>query len=113
MTFLPRSPLALPDPPEPRAPGRPPRRWRHKFGDAFRGLKLGIRGHSSFFVHFFFAALVVAGAIVLRCNVFEWCLLLGCIGAVLTAELVNSSIKTLFRGLAEETKKRTWPGLDI
>jgi diacylglycerol kinase len=116
MTFVPRSPLTLPEPPEPpepRAPGRPPRRWRHKFKDAFRGLKLGIRGHSSFSVHFFFAALVVAGAIVLRCSLEQWCLLLGCVGMVLTAELFNSAIETLFRGLDEETKSRTWPCLDI
>jgi diacylglycerol kinase len=114
MTFLPRSPLTLPEPPEAPARGpRPPRRWRHKFGDAFRGLKLGIRGHSSFFVHFFFAALVVAAAIVLRCDLLQWCLLLGCIGMVLTAELFNSAIETLFRGLDEQTKARAWPCLDI
>ncbi len=114
MTFLPRSPLTLPDdPPKPRAAARPPRRWRHKFGDAFRGLKLGVRGHSSFFVHFFFTALVVAAAIALRCDLLQWCLLLGCIGMVLTAELFNSAIETLFRGLDEETQARTWPCLDI
>ena len=113
MTFLPHSPLTLPDPPAPQAMGRPPRRWRHKFGDAFRGLKLGIRGHSSFSVHFFFAALVVAGAIALRCSLEQWCLLLGCVGMVLTAELFNSAIETLFRGLDEETKARVWPALDI
>ena len=113
MTFLPRSPLTLPDPPEPRGQGRPPRRWRHKFGDAFRGLKLGVRGHSSFFVHFFFAALVVAAAVALRCELMQWCLLLGCIGMVLTAELFNSAVETLFRGLDEETRERAWPALDI
>ena len=45
---------------------RPKRAWRAKFGDAMRGLKLGIRGHSSFFVHFFFSALVLAAAAILR-----------------------------------------------
>src|SRR6266545_7439905 len=113
MTAFPQSPVVVPEPAEPPAQTRPPRPWRHKFGDTFRGLKLGIRGHSSFFVHFFFSALVVAGAIVLSCNLIEWCLLLGCIGAVLTAELFNSAIETLFRGLDDETKKRTWPSLDI
>jgi diacylglycerol kinase len=114
MTFLPHSPLTLPDPAEPPATQeRPPRRWRHKFGDAFRGLKLGIRGHSSFFVHFFFTALVIAAAIALRCELLQWCLLLGCIGMVLTAELFNSAIETLFRGLDEETRRRAWPALDI
>src|SRR5438445_13838140 len=83
---------------------RPRRPWRAKFRDAFRGLKLGIRGHSSFSVHFFFAALVLAAAVVLRCTVIEWCILLLCIGLVLTAELFNSAIETLFRGLDESTR---------
>jgi diacylglycerol kinase len=89
------------------------RPWRDKFRAAIHGLKLGIRGHSSFSVHFFFTALVVAAAIVLRCSALEWCLLLGCIGVVLTAELFNSTIEVLFRGLDEVTKARVWPCLDI
>ncbi len=92
---------------------RPRRPWGAKFRDAFRGLKLGVRGHSSFFVHFFFAALVVAAAAVLRCSVAQWCILLLCIGLVLTAELFNSAIETLFRGLDEATKERSWPALDV
>jgi diacylglycerol kinase len=95
------------------APSRPRRPWGAKFRDAFRGLKLGVRGHSSFFVHFFFAALVLAAAVVLRCNLTEWCILLLCIGMVLTAELFNSAIETLFRGFDEATKERSWPALDI
>ncbi len=70
---------------------RKPRRWRDKFREAFRGVKLGVRGHSSFFVHFFFAALALAAALVLHCDVFEWCLVIGCIGLVVTAELFNSA----------------------
>src|SRR5438105_14573561 len=93
--------------------GKPPRPWRHKFRDAFRGIKLGIRGHSSFSVHFFFAAIVVTAAIVLRCGLEQWCLLLGCIGLVLTAELLNSALETLFRALDELTKELVWPCLDI
>lgn len=92
---------------------RPRRPWRAKFRDAFRGLKLGIRGHSSFFVHFFFTALALAGAVVLRCSLEQTCLLLLCIGLVLTAELFNSAVETLFRGLDEITKERCWPALDI
>jgi diacylglycerol kinase len=92
---------------------RPRRAWRYKFAAAFRGIKLGVRGHSSFFVHFFFTALVLAAAAVLGCGLLEWCVLLGCIGLVLTAELFNSALETLFRGLDEETKSRTWPALDI
>jgi len=76
-------------------------------------MKLGIRGHSSFFVHFFFAALVVTTAIVLRCDPLEWCLLLGCIGLVLTAELFNSTVEIIYRGLDEVTKARVRHCLDI
>jgi diacylglycerol kinase len=89
------------------------RRWRSKFRAALRGVKLGIRGHSSFFVHFFFAALVLAAAVVLRCDLVEWCLLLLCIGGVLTAELINSAVETLFRGQDEPARARTWQALDI
>ena len=104
---------APPTPVEPPARPRSRRPWRDKFRVALRGLKLGIRGHSSFSVHFFFTALVIAAAIVLRCDLVRWCILLGCIGLVLTAELFNSAIETLFRGLDEQTKERTWPCLDI
>jgi diacylglycerol kinase len=95
------------------APPRNKRSWREKFQVAFRGWKFGVRGHSSFFVHFFFTALVVAAAVVLSCNAIEWCLLIGCIGLVLTTELFNSAIETLFRGLPEDIKDRVWPCLDI
>jgi diacylglycerol kinase len=92
---------------------RPRRPWAQKFKDALRGLKLGIRGHSSFFVHFFVAALVIAAAVTLGCTLKEWCLLLLSIGLVFTAELFNSAIETLHRGLDEETRARTWKALDI
>ncbi len=93
--------------PDPRRP------WSGKFGNALRGLKFGVRGHSSFFVHFFFSALVLAGAGILRCPPEQWCLLLLCIGLVFTAELFNSAVETLFRGLDEKTKDRSWRCLDI
>ncbi len=72
-----------------------------------------MRGHSSFFVHFFVAALVVAAGFVFGCARWEWCVLVGCIGFVLTAELFNSALETLFRGLDEATRERAWPALDI
>ena len=62
-------------------------------------MKRGIRGHSSFSVHFFFAVLAVVLAVALECDHWEWCIVAGCIGMVITAELFNSAIETLFRGL--------------
>jgi diacylglycerol kinase len=101
------------DMPDSASRGKRRRSWRHKFRHAFRGLKLGVRGHSSFSVHFFFAALVIAAAIVFRCELLDWCLLLGCIGMVLASELFNSAVETLFHGQDERTKTRTAAALDI
>ena len=89
------------------------RRWREKFAEAFNGIRLGIRDHSSFFVHIFFAVLVVTFAVVLDCLLWEWCLLIGCIGMVLSAELFNSALETLFHGLDDATKGRIQGCLDI
>ena len=94
-------------------PRRPRRSWSAKFATAFRGLKLGVRGHSSFSVHFFVAAGVLAAATVLQCDRSEWCILIACIGGVLTTELLNSAVETLFRGLDYETRERAWHALDI
>lgn len=94
-------------------PRKPPRRWRDKFREAVRGVKRGVRGHSSFFVHFFFAALAVTAALVLECNHYEWCIIIGCVGFVFTAELFNSTVETLFHGLDAESKGRIQGCLDI
>jgi diacylglycerol kinase len=96
-----------------RSPRKKARRWRDKFREAYRGMKLGVRGHSSFCVHFFFAALAVVAALALQCGVIEWCLIIGCVGLVITAELFNSAIETLFHGLDAESKSRIRGCLDI
>ncbi len=98
---------------EPSERPRPRRRWRDKFREAARGVKLGVRGHSSFSVHFFFAALAVTAAAVLGLDAWEWCAVLLCVGGVITTELLNSAIETLFHGLDDESKGRIVGCLDI
>lgn len=92
---------------------KPRRRWRDKFAEAARGVQLGVRGHSSFSVHFFFAALALTASAVLSLDVWEWCVVLLCVGGVITAELVNSAVETLFHGLDPESKARIHGCLDI
>ena len=89
------------------------RPWKDKFHCAFKGMKLGMRGHSSFFVHFFFASMVIAFAVVLRCDLVEWSLLVGCIGFVLVVELLNSSIEMLYAVLPEDIRANNFHVLDI
>lgn len=76
-------------------------------------MKLGVRGHSSFFVHFFIATVVIAAAATLRVKLEHWCILLGCISAVIAAELFNSAIEILCRVIEIERLQNGKAPLDI
>lgn len=96
------------------APNRhTPNTWSSKFGHAFRGVKRGFRGHSSFFVHVFAAAAVMAAALTLGVSLLEGCILIGCVTAVFVAEMFNSAIEETVRGLTDEYREQLRDGLDI
>jgi diacylglycerol kinase len=92
---------------------RPERTWGEKFHDAFHGLKCGIRGQSSFFVHFFITAVVLVAGAMLQVNHAEWCLLVLCIFAVLAAEMFNSAIEAMARAITDETDPHVGEALDV
>ena len=77
------------------------RGWAAKFADAFRGVWLAVREERSFRVHLPMAAAVVGLAVLLRCDWLEWCVLVGCVGAVLAAETFNSALEALFHAASE------------
>ena len=89
------------------------RSWPEKFHDAFRGLKEGVRGQSSFFVHFFAAAAVIMTAAVLRMGLIEWCLLLLCITVVLAAEMFNSALESLAKAVTDKPDPHVGRALNI
>ena len=89
------------------------RTWREKFRDAFIGLKLGVRGQSSFFVHVFSAAAVIVVAAVLGVSLIEWCLLLLCIAGVLTAEMLNSALESMAKAITNEHDPHLRIALDV
>jgi diacylglycerol kinase len=91
----------------------PEHSWSRKFRNAFRGVKLGVRGQSSFFVHFFAAAMVVAAALALSCNLVEWCLLAGAIAAVLVAEMFNTALERLAKAVDPRHNPHLRDALDI
>jgi diacylglycerol kinase len=91
----------------------PERSWPIKFRDAFRGVKEGVRGQSSFFVHFFMCAAVVAAAAVMGMTLVEWCILLLCMTIVLTAEMFNSAIEAMAKAITEEIHPYLKNSLDI
>lgn len=89
------------------------RSWRAKFADAGRGLAVATRTQSSFRVHLLAAGVVVVAAAVLRCRPGEWAVLVVCIGLVLVAELLNTAIELLFRGLPQVERDRVYLCLDV
>lgn len=97
----------------PDNPISPKRFWSRKFRDAFRGMKEGVRGQSSFFVHFFAAVLVIVAGAVLGVSPAEWCLLVFCITGVLTAEMFNSALESMAKAITGESDPHLGDSLDI
>jgi diacylglycerol kinase len=87
-------------------------RWGKKFRDAFRGLRSGSRGQSSFVVHIPAAIAVLATAAVLHCELWEWIVLLICITMVLTAEWFNSALELFARAAFKEHNDLVGQALD-
>ena len=89
------------------------RPWRAKFADAGRGLAVAARTQSSFRTHLLATAAVGVAGAVAHCTATEWAILLVCVGLVLTAELLNTAVELLFRGLPQAERDRVYPALDV
>ena len=93
---------------------KPRRCWAEKFRDAFRGLRQGMHGQSSFTAHFAAAVLVIAAAVAMGIDDrFSWCLLLLCIAVVLAAEMFNSALESLARAITEDVDPNIGRALNI
>lgn len=91
----------------------PPGYWIRKFGHAFRGVWKEVCEDRSFRVHFSVAAAVIACAIGFRVSLIEWCILLGCITLVLTAELINSALELMAEAITDQHDPRVGAALDV
>ena len=86
---------------------------RRKFADAFRGIAVGMRGQSSFAVHFLAAIVVVVAGALLKCERWEWIALAAAIGLVFVAELFNSALERLARAITSQEDERVRDALDM
>ncbi|MFO0942651.1 MAG: diacylglycerol kinase family protein [Pirellulales bacterium] len=87
--------------------------WLNKFRFAFQGIASGVRGQSSFKVHVPATILVVILAVALNCSTVQWCILGLCVALVWIAELFNSSIELLARGLCSQQNADVGKALDV
>jgi len=73
--------------------------WRRWLIDVERGLTLGVRGDSIFFVYFFLTSATIAASLVLRISLLQWTVVILALTVVLSAEMFNQSVKSLFLSL--------------
>ena len=93
---------------------QPPRRgWGRKFGSAFAGIWLGVRGQSSCAVHALATVAVVAVAWALEVDRKDWALLILAITSVWAAELLNSALERLARAITTKENEEVRQALDI
>jgi len=72
-----------------------------KLAAGWRGLKLAIRGDSSFFAHGYRGTLIAIAGAFLGINQWGWCLLIIAACLVLIAELASSAVDTLARAIGD------------
>lgn len=87
--------------------------WSRKFRNAFRGMQVGIWGQSSFYVHGVVGLLVLLLAMILGVSPLEWCVLVLCIGLVISAELFNSAFESLAKAVTRDFDDHVRDALDI
>ncbi|MEX0668992.1 MAG: diacylglycerol kinase [Pirellulales bacterium] len=90
----------------------PPRSWLRKFGDAFRGLFHAVTNEWSFAAHLPVAAVAVGCAAWFQIGPVEWCLVTLAIGAVVVAEVMNTSIESLAKAMETGPDPRIRDALD-
>jgi diacylglycerol kinase (ATP) len=86
--------------------------WVNKFKCAFQGLRSGVVGQSSFYVHIPATLVVPLMAYLLNCSHWQWCVLGLCVGLVWALELCNSAIEHLARGLCKDQNNDVGKALD-
>src|SRR5579885_3181777 len=77
-----------------------------KLAAGWRGLKVAVRGDSSFFAHFYRGTLIVIAAAMLGVDLRGWCLIVLGAGLVLVSELAHSAVDTLARAVGDPEEFR-------
>ncbi len=77
-----------------------------KLAAGWRGLKLAIRGDSSFFAHGYRGTLIAITGLLLGINQWGWCLLIIAACLVLIAELASSAVDALARAIGDPEEPR-------
>lgn len=78
---------------------RQPRSWARKFADALRGCGVAFRRQHSFWVHGICAVAVLGAGAYVGLEPWRWCAVIGCITAVVAAEMLNTALERLAKAV--------------
>ena len=87
--------------------------WRRWLIDVERGLMHGVRGDSIFFVYFFLTSATIAASVVLGIALLQWTVVILALTVVLSAEMFNQSVKSLFAALGRPADDKVKAALRI
>ena len=87
--------------------------WAEKFAVAWRGVRIAFTGEVSFVAHFVITGIVLVVGVALGISRLEWCLVVLCIMAGLSSELLNTSIEHIARATTQEYDPHIRDALDI
>ncbi len=109
-------PANLIPPTRPLSRRNPPKRrpqWRQRLRDSESGVRQGVRGDSSFAVHFFLGTVTATAAFVLNFAVIEWAVLILAFTTVLATEMFHQLLKTLWEQEGRLLSSRSQEALRI
>ncbi len=73
---------------------------------AWQGFSLALREQRNCRIHLAVALLVIACSLFLQISLVEWCIVLICIGSVISAELFNSAVEKLVDLVSPDWNKK-------
>lgn len=71
--------------------------WRQRLIQAERGISNGLKGDSTFFVHFFATSIVLAAGAVMGLEILQWGLVALSLALVFSAEMFNQALKAILQ----------------
>ena len=75
---------------------------------AYQGIVYCLKTQHNAWIHLFLTALVVFCGFFFQINLYEWFILMLCIGFVLTAEIFNTAIEELVNLISPEYHEKGW-----
>lgn len=87
--------------------------WKQKFVVAGRGLWVAVSEENSFIAHFAITAGVIVAGALLGLEKWEWCVIVLCVMAGLSTELLNTAIERLAKVITREYHPEIRNALDI